>query len=217
MEHWFNERLLFPLVLFIIWVVRTFKAARDKAAAARDGRPVARGPHGEPIDPEAEERQRRVREEVARKIAERKALAERKILMMPSASLERRPRPPAVEATEVRDDPQPANAAPNWGLSADRSSAPAALRQGFGGQGGRDAPDPWDGPPARPPSAVPSSAAVPVLTARQTALAEDFERWSAASGRPVAAAALDHLRDPAELRRAMLLREILGPPVGLRR
>jgi len=207
MEHWFNERLLFPLVLFIIWVVRTFKAARDKAAAARDGRPVARGPHGEPIDPEAEERQRRVREEVARKIAERKALAERKILMMPSASLERRPRPPAVEATEVRDDPQPANAAPNSGLNADRPSAP----------GGRAPPPPWDGPPAPTSEPMPITAPVPVLTARQTGLAEDFERWSAASGRPVAAAALDHLRDPAELRRAMLLREILGPPVGLRR
>lgn len=183
MEHLFSERLLFPLVLFIIWVVRVFKSARDKAAAARAGKPVTRGPHGEPVDPEAEERQRRVREEVARKIAERK------ILMMPSASLERRSPPPRVEAPEVRTEPPPAIGAPT----------------------------PWGESPAPAPAPVPIYAPVPVLTARQTALAEDFERWSAASGRPVAAAALDHLRDPAELRRAMLLREILGPPVGLRR
>jgi hypothetical protein len=185
MEHWFNPRTLFALFLFVVWVVRAFKAARDKAAAARSGQPVTRGPRGEPVDPEAEERQRKVRAEVARKIAQRK------ILMMPSARLEPPPLPRPVEAPEAWVEPPP---------SPVRAPEPSPVR-----------------PPVWAPGPSPILAPEPVaLTARQTALAEDFERWSQASGRVSADLLLEHLRAPAELRRAVLMREILGPPVGLR-
>lgn len=197
MEHWFNPRALFALFLFVIWVVRAVKAVRDKAAAARSGQPVTRGPRGEPVDPEAEERQRKVRAEVARNIAQRK------ILMMPSARLEPPPLPRPVEAPEAWVEPPPPPV---------RAPEPSPVRV-------PERPPVWASEPS--PILAPTPSLVP-LTASQTALAEDFERWSAISplrqgfGGQAGRVSLEDVRDPGALRRAVLMREILGPPVGLR-
>jgi hypothetical protein len=221
MEHLFNSRALFALFLFVIWAVRAFKAVRDKAAAARGDQPVARGPHGEPVDPEAEERQRKVRAEVARKIAQRK------ILMMPSARLE----PPPVPVS--RTPPSPVAAPEDWAEPPPppvRAPEPPPVRA-------PERPPVWaSGPspvwvPEQPavwapePSPILASSPTPTLvplTASQTALAEDFERWSAISplrqgfGGQAGRVSLEDVRDPGALRRAVLMREILGPPVALR-
>jgi len=193
MENW--VRLLFALFLFAAWAVRSVKAARDRAAAARGNQPVTRGPHGEPIDAEAEERQRKVRAEVARKIAERK------ILMMPSARLASPTLPPKVKQEEEAAEPPPPPV---------RTPAPTPARA-------PERPVVW----ATEPSPIFSPSPI-VLTASQTALAEDFERWSAITpdrqgfGGQAGRVTLEDLHAPAALRRAVLMREILGPPVGLR-
>ncbi|HEY3757966.1 MAG TPA: hypothetical protein VGL42_17555 [Opitutaceae bacterium] len=154
----------------IAQMVRKAMAARKKA----DGTPKR--------DPDQDERTRRVREEVARKIAQRRSPPPRLPppaappgWKLPTASLPRRQPSPIPELEELV---QP-------------EFAPASAFASFPGSDG---------------DAASTSVAVPAM--------------SPILGAPVTSRRLelfDDLRSPATTRRAVLLREIIGPPVALRR
>jgi hypothetical protein len=164
------------LLLFLGWVVATWRKMAKKNAAAP---PPARAALDE------DERTRRVKEEVRRKIAERQATR------APAPPAARQETPPETRrlpggVTEIFA-PVDADAPPAVDYAAERMRQErlgkeiAAIEAGL--------PPPIASHQAyAPPSAVPP----PPLG------------WLAA------------LRDPLDVRRAIILREILGPPVGLR-
>jgi len=228
-EHLFNPRLLFALFVFVIWAFRAVKAAVDKSAAARENRPVARGPHGEPIDPEAEERQRQVQEEQRRKAQAEVArqMAQRKILTMTGAQLGAPPRVgrvafnPPKAAPSVQPEPEPISQSELESIPDELPSAQPA-RSGVALYPSIGAMPPLTAAPLVLPPLVTAFSAAPVMATAarsaawsDTARAADRERWSD-TARAVARVTLEDLRDPAAVRQAVLLREILSPPVGLR-
>ncbi len=165
------------VVLFAgaVWLFNMIARARSAASSA-EGRPpgerepAAGGQGGAPSgDPEDDERARRVRAEILRKIAERRTGLP---VLQPARAREERwsPGPPDMPADALM-----ANRGPAEGPSA--AGAPAAR--------------PLGGAPA------PIGAASPGLSA--------------------GAAWLEELRGRDSARRAILVREILGPPVALRR
>jgi len=157
-----------------VWLFNMIARARS-AASNPEGRPpgerepAAGGPGGAPSgDPEDDERARRVRAEILRKIAER------------------RTGPPALQPARAREErwsPGPPDI-PEDALKANRGPAegPSAA-----------------GAPARPPGGAPA----PI--------------GAASPGLSAGAAWLEELRGRDSARRAILVREILGPPVALRR
>lgn len=180
-------------------------------------------------DPEAAERTRRVQEEIRRKIAERRAAAEaaeRGSYEQPGPAREvfEAPReriPPLVRPTQtspldpfggpmrkiVRKLEEAAEAAERKFEMSDDGAAQAALeRQRRLEEQMR---------------ALEAARAAEERRAAEIAAAHKEERSTVRVLRemrvpsPVLAVKAQ-LRDPAELRRAILLREVLGPPVGLR-
>jgi len=145
-----------------------------------------------PVDPEEEARTRRIQEEIRRRILERRGLA-------PAAPPvgERAPQPasfpaapPLIEAVrQFRVEPPAEAAAPS--LEAQRAAAELKRQQEL----------------AERIRALESSRRVRATVAAESAASA----MAAAADRP-----LPDLRNHAGLRRAILLREILGPPVGLR-
>jgi hypothetical protein len=103
----FSEKFWLGLIALGAWLIQKIAVARKNAATRRDGGTPTAGAHGQAagsagraaqVDDE-QARTRRVKAEVARKIAQRK-LAERQILMMPSARTDPSPRPVAASAPE---------------------------------------------------------------------------------------------------------------------
>jgi hypothetical protein len=161
-----RPQLLFLFGAGAIWLVKVINRARGDARAPEPGTqpPSLAGSEGR--DPDDEERARRVREDILRRIAERRA-----VVAPPQVAGARKARPmPAVPAATAAVAP------------ASRGSAigavavvPAAVM-----------PPPGGPPPA--PQAAPTAGSA----------------W------------LDELRSRDTARRAILVREILGPPVALR-
>lgn len=198
-----NLGAILPLVIFFLIVRGVLRAIRQadkgKTAARRqlDG------------DPAAAERTRQIQEEIRRKIAERRAAAQ-----SPTS-------PPQLPSMQQRIPP----------LTRPMTVSPL---------------DPFGGPmrrPIKPQSAPQRSEDLPTayVLERQRRLAEEMRALEAARqaeqqraaeiaavrtpapaagmpARPAAAPLIGRgdLRDPRALRRAIVLREILGPPVGLR-
>ena len=181
-----NKELLVVLFAAAVWLLNRIGAAQKKNAA----RP---GP-AKPAESEAEEaeRTRRVQEEVRRRIAERRALAQSEAAPAAPAM------PEPFEPPRIGEEAPPAEAvaAPEYDeeavlarqrnlesqLVALEAAKAAALAQA---KAAAAAPRPGSRGPARSPA--------------------------------TAYALLADLQDPSAVRRAIVLREILGAPVGLRR
>jgi hypothetical protein len=133
-----------------------------------------RGAAGAAPSAEEAERTRRVKEEVARKVAERRRAA-----MPPVVARQR------AEAPPVRPAPRPSPSADIDEVLTEQQNLVDQMRVLEGAQA-----------PSASGGAVLPSTAVPV--------ADGPRGW------------LPELGDPRGARRAMVLREVLGPPVGLR-
>jgi hypothetical protein len=183
-----NLGTLVPLVLALgAWLIATWKKLQAKQSI------------GTPPTTDEAERTRRVQEEVRRKIAERRG------------------RPAVEEAARPAED-RPTQEE-GWRGFLERGGPVPNL-------------DPFGGPKRR--AAAPAPARIPAGGQDDPAVLER-QRWLAAQARdlkpapalPAFGTALDvqpvvlspwllELREPAGVRRAIVLREILGPPVGLR-
>lgn len=204
--NWILEH--FQVVVVIASAFAWWLSQRREQAGNDDDTPADR-PGREPIDSDELERTRRVQEEIRRKIAERRggtgAPARSEPVLTPRQGDER----PSPEATTP--------------------PIPPILRELLG--------MPPEPPPMPPP--MPREEPNPVLERHRRMEAEIREleqtqreaeamaarvRVAPAAARPVRAAAdalgdedwLATLRDQRSARRAVLLREILGKPVGLR-
>ena len=193
--------------LFTVLIIAGVLSQLIQAIKGRKGQPEADAPEAAPEaqfeDMETAERTRRIREEIQRKIADRQA-----------GGAEAEP-PPFAPEPELR--PEPAAYAPE---------PPPVPRSVIA---------------ERAPEAAAALARLEVqrqaeVLEQQAALADrlrDLESMKAAAQRRAAfealsvsqatvqrektrGALLDDLRDPQALRRAMILREVLGPPVALR-
>ena len=166
-QSWLLSQPQLIIVLFAgaIWLANLLARARRRSAEADDAPgPGRAAPAVRPTaeDPGEDERTRRVRAEILRRIAERRAVA-----------------PPA----------QPARATiERWPAGRPEPAAEAAART-------EHPPAPSQGARASPPAAP---------------------AWAAAAAPPAGAAFLEELRGRESARRAILVREILGPPVALR-
>jgi hypothetical protein len=166
-----QPQLLFVLLAGAVWlfnvIARARAAASNRARGSQEAVRPELGSQGGPAaqDPDDEFRSRRVREEILRKIAERRAGA-------------RAPQPARVREERMAPEPPAiAEAAPAGSRGLEELAAAAR----FAG--------------AQPRANAPAGGA---------------------QGLPAGALWLDDLRSRDTARRAILAREILGPPIALR-
>lgn len=147
-------------------------------------------------DPELAERTRKIREEIQRKIAER---ARGYPNEQPTLPLEVPEEPPLVREVVVSQAPPPGP--PRRGLTALEAQRQAEIleEQATLAERLREA--------EQMKAAAQKRARYEAATADHSNTARSLSRSTV----------LDDLRDPAALRRAFILREVLGPPVALRR
>ena len=175
-----QPQLLFVLFAGAVWVFKMIARARASASNRARGSQEAERPEpggqGPPAgqDPDDEFRARRVREEILRKIAERRA-----------GSLA--PQPALIRAERMAIEPPPI-----------AGEAPA------GSRGAADA------------AAAVRVAGVQPLATAPTGLPPAGALLGGAPGPSAGALWLDVLRSRDTVRRAILVREILGPPIALR-
>ncbi len=190
-----NAHNFLPIALALAaWAAATWSKLKKKQTAA--------------VPPAADEaeRTRRVQEEVRRKIAERRIR-------------------PAEEPRTAES--RPASVSGGWRDIVERRIAAPSTLDPFGGPGRRavrPAPAPERFPPAdqddpavleRQRRLAAMSRAVEPAAVQSTTRLPAF--GTALDAQPaVVSPWLTELREPAGVRRAILLREILGPPVGLR-
>lgn len=144
-------------------------------------------------DPELAERTRKIREEIQRKIAER---ARGYPSEQPTLPLDQPDEPPLVREVVVTPTPPPRR-----GLTAFEAQRQAEILEEQAALAERlqEA--------EQMKLAAQKRARYEAATADQTTVARSLSRSTV----------LDDLHDPAALRRAFILREVLGPPVALRR
>ena len=200
-----NREVLAILFIAVAWLAQKLGIGKDRKAVK------GAGPTGPEGDSGEAERTRRVQEEIRRKIAERRAGAPP---VLPSSRYGREPAPPVVAPRPVAPAPAP------WADLFERSGEPLA-----------------EEPPTR-------DKVLEDVLARQRGLGEKMRQLDSASSAasaeaggyspggaaamraqlepampvfPPASPWLSDLRERQGARRAIVLREILGPPVGLRR
>lgn len=209
--QWVLDNLFTVLIIagVLSQLIQAIKGKR--AQEGEDGPVVEPPPEAQFEDPELAERTRRIREDIRRRIAERQR---------------------GAGGEQTAPEPQMETApASQWG---GEDEAPPPLRREVVTE---DAPPPF----STPAPATASAARFEVqrqaeILEQQAAMADrlrDLEAMKAAAQRRAAfealsvsqatvqrektrGALLDDLRDPEALRRAFILREVLGPPVGLR-
>lgn len=203
---------LFTVLIIAGVLSQLIQAIRGKRAQdSEDGPVVEPPPEAQFEDPELAERTRRIREDIQRRIAERQR----------GGGGEQTPAAPQMETAP----------ASQW---AGEDDAPPPLRREVVRE---DAPPPFSTPaPATAGAARFEVQRQAEILEQQAAMAErlrDLEAMKAAAQRRAAfealsvsqttvqrertrGALLEDLRDPEALRRAFILREVLGPPVGLR-
>jgi hypothetical protein len=160
-----QPQVLFFLLVAVVWLINAVKRAlAGSKAQGQGGQPPARAGQ----DPDDDERARRVREEILRKVTERQ-------LGRAPAQAERAPRQTVA--------PRPRRPMPPPYVSRPQEIESAGIPM----------------VPVRSADAPPGVAAAPAAGASQGAM------W------------LDALRSREGIRRAVLVREILGPPLALRR
>ncbi len=173
-----QPQLLVVIFAGIVWVLKLLGKAKAAASRASNAPRSPRQLESDAAESAArramedEERAQRVREDILRRIAERRARAEGGL--RPASVRPERVLPPPLVPMEFRGEPEPVV----------RS---AVL------------------PPAEPRAPAP-------LVSRPPSVAAGVVPPGSAPGIPW----LDELRTPETARRAILLREILGPPIALR-
>lgn len=224
--HWILEHLQIVVMLaaaFAYWLKQT----NDKAEKEGGDRASAPAPSSAMTDEQAE-RTQRIQEEIRRKIAERRSGAaiptppRMASSECPVASSTLAPRPVSGSAGGTLRERMEAKMTEALKRIEDAAKAAAEREQS-------EQRERWQ--PARPNEAeVAAREAEKLAAERRAAVAALAERErerrlaeAALSSRmkgpeaPVAARSLrDDLRDPGTLRRAWLLREVLGTPAGLR-
>jgi hypothetical protein len=199
---WILEHLQFVLVFagaFAYWL-------KQRSAAAKDSSPSTR----ESQEGEAEERTRKIQEEIRRKIAERRGTAPGPVVRSPPT--ERPLAPPLLAPRPVAEsrgglgrglrerlEEKLAEARARAQAVADAAAERQRQEQARALAAARAATEERTAEIAKAREAA-------AVAARQS---ENAPRSSAA--RTIVA----DLRDPPSVRRAIILREILGPPVGL--
>jgi hypothetical protein len=183
-------QVLFVIAVAVVAVLQKLKRTRSREAA--DEPPA--------VDPEQAERTRRIQEEIRRRIMERRGLAS-----TPQPESETLERPPPLPAPPpLIEEVGPFTVPPSLEQTMEESRAASAPTQEFEHQQRmlqqfRELEAAREAAHQGVTSAAGTDAAVP------------------ASGGPRPANRVPaDLRSPAGLRRAVVLREILGPPVGLR-
>jgi hypothetical protein len=196
-----------------LWVVIVIAGLVAKVLQAVRGKPPAAGKGVEPAekvfeDPDLAERTRKIREEIRRKIEERRGQTGQATASLVRPKLAREDRSPQATPPPVVLElppmirkmltpvPTPATAA----APVDPDAAAELARQAELAEQLRQVIALKTGTGEERRAAFASSIA-------------DKEQVALAAGR---GALLDDLRDPAALRRAFVLREVLGPPVALR-
>ena len=191
---------LFAVFIIAGVLAQLLQAIRGKKAEQEQARPDA--PEDDSFgDPELAERTRRIREDIQRKIAERQrggtppALPrEEPVAFEPVSPFEEEP--PPLREVIAREASRPAAAAHSrWEQerAAEILEQQAAMAERL-----RQLQEMKEAAARR--AAFEAKTVSPVAQARQQRRGE----------------LLGELRDPAALRRAFLMREVLGPPVGLR-
>ena len=186
--NWLLDNVWAAVIIF------TVLAQLWKAITKGKGGDEAPAPHQEETfdDPELAERTRKIREEIQRKIAER---ARGYPTEQPTLPLDQPDEPPLVREVVVTPTPPPRR-----GLTAFEAQRQAEILEEQAALAERlqEA--------EQMKLAAQKRARYEAATADQTTVARSLSRSTV----------LDDLRDPAALRRAFILREVLGPPVALR-
>jgi hypothetical protein len=179
---------ILPL-LIVLFVVTSIIRAALKMAKSLEGRDKTRPESAANYDPAEAERTRRVREEIRRKIADRRAEGRAEEASAPFEI------PPQIDPVYVEEPVQPAQPA-----QFETTEAVLERQEQLADQ-------------------LHALEVARLMNQRKaaevTALAET-QGASAAAAVAMRAAILADLRTPSASRRAILLREILGTPVGLR-
>ncbi len=200
---WIFEHLW--VLIAIATVIARVLMKRNQAGADEDDKPPAK--EYEFDDPELAERTRKIREEIQRKIAERRGQHAQPPALQPvqprPAPIERSPEatPPPITLPEIFREvlqPKPAPVPPVPRRTVAVNIAEEAERQAALLQKLQEA------------ELMKAAAQRRVVFEASTADKEPAALQKAKAGM------LEDLRDPQALRRAFVLREVLGPPVGMR-
>ncbi len=194
---------LWTLLIIAGVLAQLLQAVRNRKEQGGDAPEADLAPRDDQFeDPELAERTRRIREEIQRKIAERQRGG------APAAEAEPAPwepepapfeePPPVIRETRPERAPEPAPM-PAYATRVETQRAAEILEQQAAlADRLRQAQDMKVAAQRR--AAFEAASVSPIMQARQVARG----------------ALLDDLRSPEALRRAFVLREVLGPPVGLR-
>lgn len=196
-EHF---RLLIVLAAVIAWILK------NRSQASGQGDQTAPAKEYEFDDPELAERTRKIREEIQRKIAERRGQHTQPPLLPPEqarpAPITRSPEatPPPVTLPEIFREvlqPRPEPVAPSRRIMtvnvAEEAERQAALME-----------------------KLKEAELMKAAAQRRRAFEESTADKEPAALQKARAGVLEDLRDPQALRRAFVMREVLGPPVSLR-
>ena len=190
-------QLIFIIAGTVAWWFnqRTREKAGERADYDDDGTPEAPA-RGEFADPDLAERTRRIREEIQRKIEERRRAGGGYSEVPPARSPQSSPAPAAVPPL-VADPPQPQRAV-SAGIQESRRVAEILQQQ------------------ADLAASLVQTREFKEAAQRRAAFEAKLgaERVKAKLRREVL---VDELRQPEALRRAVILREVLGPPLAMRR
>jgi len=194
------------LLIAIASVIARVLMKRNQADAA-DGNGAPSAKRFEAEDPELAERTRKIREEIQRKIAERRGQQNQTPALPPvqarPSPIERLPEatPPPVTLSDVLREvlqPRPEPVAPPARRTMTVNVAEESERQRTLMEKLKEA------------ELMKASAQRRLVFEASTADKEPAALQKARAG------VLDDLRDPQALRRAFILREVIGPPVGMR-
>jgi hypothetical protein len=201
-----NREVLAVLFVAVAWLAQKLGITRDKRAV----KPPA--PNGPGSDTGEEERTRRVQEDIRRRIAERRAGTPP---VFPASRSAGEPAPPVVAPRPVAAPPIP------WGgmfePKSEEAREEATIAQG----------DDPGAVPARQRALEEKMRLLESASSAASAKAGSYSAGGAAdmlaqlepavAATPPSFAWLSELRDRQGARRGIILREVLGPPVGLRR
>jgi len=198
---WILENL-FTLIIIASVIAQMVKAVRKNKGGDDEAGEAAPPKEYEFEDPELSERTRRIREEIQRKIAERQRGGA--------------PEPVAAEPDDVGADEGPRDEPPVFTRPAPVAAPEPALATAGAGA--------WDS--RRSAEILEQQAALAerlreaelmkAAAIRRAAFETETSDKGAAVRRESRGAILQDLRDPQALRRAFIMREILGPPAALR-
>jgi len=206
--RWIFENLNLIIVIAgaIAWWLnqRARERAGEEADYDNDGTPEV-PPRQQFEDPELADRTRKIREEIQRKIEERRRGGEGYTQTGPQgAPTEELLEPPPVVTRRVAAEPPPVvrrievSAPDSTGLSGSRRMAELLEQQATLAQKLQQAKD------------------MKAVALRRVAFEQSTADTKSADRKENRRAVIAELRDPEALKRAFIQREILGPPVGLR-